>query len=320
MTSEGWAALLDNIEHLNTREVLSVQDSLEAAFRAGKVDADVYIKGMTAFARHPEYDVAVSAGDLLGWMYEDLPKDIRPDLARLVKDMYEARYEAIVGTDSVEGQLLAPTLARNLIVRGVDTALLKTYSDQGAAYLGLSGTPDKTAVKPNMLGNALRAVMIMHPDEAYGPLMAMVKSGSSFEKGAAIGALAQTPDTDMAQGLRAAALSDTETFTGRQATSLISSLLGNEIHREATWEWFKENFDAYVSNRVPDVRIGRVPGYGGYFCGLDRREEVKSFMESKAALIPGYERSLAQTLERIELCAALTKAKGTDVAKALAAR
>jgi len=38
LDSEGWSALLSNINNLNTREVLTVQDSLVAAFRAGEVE------------------------------------------------------------------------------------------------------------------------------------------------------------------------------------------------------------------------------------------------------------------------------------------
>lgn len=37
--------------------------------------------------------------------------------------------------------------------------------------------------------------------------------------------------------------------------------------------------------------------------------EVETFFTSKADIIPGYERSLAQTLESINLCAALSSAK-----------
>ncbi|MGJ8562585.1 MAG: M1 family metallopeptidase [Alphaproteobacteria bacterium] len=315
-----WKSLLGSLDKLNTREVLAVQDSLTAAFRAGQVDASVYLKGIEAFAAHPEYDVAANAGDLLGWMHDDLSASSRADLSRLIQDMFADRYEKVVGKDTVDGNLLAPTLARNLIFKANDAAMLSAYAAQGAAYLGLDGEPDKTAVAPNMLGNALRAVMKTRSKEAYAPLMAMVKGGSSFEKGAAIGGLSATTDQALAAKTREAALSDKDTFTGRQATSLISSMIGNIDHRDATWDWFKANFDAYVSTRIPDVRIGGVPGYGRGFCTLEKRDEVKAFFESKAALIPGSERSLKQTVERIELCAALTEDKGVEMATALSER
>lgn len=320
LDSDGWATLLGNLERLNPREVLSAQDSLTAAYRAGDVESSVYLAGVEAFAAHPEYDVASKAGSLLGWMYDDLPASAEADIARFVQDLYADRYAKVVGTETVEGNLLAPTLARQLIFKAGDADLLIEYASAGAAYLGLDGEPDKSAVAPNMLGNALRAVMQTRADDAYAPLMAMVKGGSSFEKGAAIGGLSATTDAKIAAKLRDQALSNTDIFTGRQAASLIGSMMGNKDHRDETWEWFKTNFDAYVDTRVPDVRIGGVPGYGGSFCSKTRRDEVESFFTGKAALIPGYERSLAQTLERIDLCAALTEGKGEEMTAALVAR
>lgn len=320
LDNEGWAALLNNLDHLNTREVLATQDSLEASFRAGKVDSQIFLQGMAQFASHPEYDVASSAGGLLGWMWDNLPKSSRSDQARLINDLYADRYTRIVGTDTVEGNLLTPSLARLLMFNAGDSALKEDYAARGVDYLGLNGEPNKQAIAPNLLSSALRAAAITQPLDVFDPLMNMVKNGSSFEKGAAIGALAQVTNPALAERLRMAALNDTEIFTGRQATSLILTMLGNDMHREATWDWFKENFDTFVSSRVPDVRIGGVPGYGSNFCSLERRNEVKAFMESKADLIPGYERSLRQTLERIELCTALTNAKSEEMVEALASR
>jgi len=63
-----------------------------------------------------------------------------------------------------------------------------------------------------------------------------------------------------------------------------------------------------------------MPGFGGRFCSSEGRDEVESFFTSQADIIPGYERSLLQTVERIELCAALKKAKAEELAAALKAR
>jgi alanyl aminopeptidase len=83
---------------------------------------------------------------------------------------------------------------------------------------------------------------------------------------------------------------------------------------------FKKNFATFVDLKVPEVRLGRMPGFGGRFCSLEGRDEVKAFFESQAAIIPGYERSLAQTIERIELCAALEDTKSEELTAALKAR
>ncbi len=317
MASHEWATLLAHLEKLNTREVLTVQDSLLAAYRAGKVKSTVYLKGIEAFAKHPEYEVASNAGALLGFMAE---LDTDEDLARLVQDMYGARYAANVGKDTVEGSLLVPTLAANLITHGNDKALAKDFGLRGALYLGLNGKTSKSVVETNLLRLALGEAMKTQGSKAFDPLLSLIKRGSPFEKGAALSALTSTTDINIAANLRGMALAEESPFTGRQSNTIISGLLRSDTHEEATWEWLKENFEVFVTRKVPDVRLGGMPSFANGFCSTARRDEIEIFFKSHANIIPGYERSLAQTLEAIELCSALKSAKAEELKKALKAR
>ena len=319
MNSEAWAGLIESLDELNAREVLTVQDSLVAAFRAGEVDADVFLDGMSAFAAHPEYDVASASTRLLGFMRSELP-DSQSDLARHVRTTYKDRYKRIVGTDTVEGDLLAPTLANLLTVAGNDKEVGKLMVKRGRQYLGLDGEVDKSKLATNMLGLSLRETMRKVGKPAYEPLLELAANGSSLEKGAASAALAATQDDDVYQKILAdVVLSEDSPLTGRQAGTVLNGLLGSSRFGEQTWDWFKANLQDYVK-KVPDVRKGGLPGAGGNFCSLERRDEVRSFVEENAALMPGYERSLLQTLESIELCAALKDAKADELAAALKAR
>ena len=319
MDTEGWAALITNLDKLNTREALVAQDSLVAAFRAGEVEANVFLDGMSAFAAHPEYDVASGSTRLLSFMRSELP-DSRTDLARHVNKTYKARYDRIVGTDTVEGDLLAPTLANLLVRTGQDETLTDQMGELGSQYLGLNGEADKTALAPNMLGLALRETMRTAGQPAYQPLLDMAANGSSLEKGAAAAALASTEDQAVYERLLAdVVLSDDSPLTGRQAGTVLNGLLSSRAFGDQTWDWFKANLPAYVT-KVPDVRKGGLPGAGRNFCSLERRDELRTFVEANAELMPGYERSLLQTLESIELCAALKDAKADELATALKMR
>ncbi len=319
MDSAAWSDLVNNLDQLNTREALTVQDSLLASFRAGEVDASVFLDGMSAFAKHPEYDVASGSTRLLGFMYAELPES-RDALANYVRDNYADRYKRIVGTDTVEGNLLAPTLASLLTGVGGDENLEADFAAKGAKYLSLDGEADKSAVAPNMLGRALREVMEARGAEAYESLLTLAESGSSLEKGSAAGALSATKDEAVYRIILSdVVLSETSPLTGRQAGTVLNGLLGSETFGDQTWDWFKANLPTYVK-KVPDVRKGGLPGAGRNFCSLERRDEVRDFVEANAELMPGYERSLLQTLESIELCAALKEAKAEDLAAALKAR
>ena len=101
--------------------------------------------------------------------------------------MYKSRFDQIRGTDTVEGNLLAPTLAAHLVFRGDDQELISELAEQGAAYLGLDGEPDKTAIASNMLPLALDMAMIRRGMETVEPLLELVKSGTCPGKICSIG-------------------------------------------------------------------------------------------------------------------------------------
>ena len=319
MDSAAWASLVENLDQLNTREALTAQDSLVAAFRAGEVEADVFLDGMRAFAAHPEYDVASGSTRLLGFMQDEL-SDSQSDLARHIQKTYKARYERVVGTDTVEGNLLAPTLASLLVGTGQDQEIKDLMVEQGRQYLGLDGDANKTKLAPNMLGLALRETMRSGGVDAYKPILELAANGSSLEKGSAAAALAATEDDGVYETVLAdIVLSEDSPLTGRQSGTVLNGLLASDKYGEQTWDWFKANLPIYVV-KVPDVRKGGLPAAGRNFCSLDRRDEVREFVEANKALMPGYERNLLQTLESIELCAALKEAKAADLAAALKKR
>ncbi|MGJ8561229.1 MAG: M1 family metallopeptidase [Litorimonas sp.] len=314
----GWTALMANLDNLTTKEVLSAQDSLVAGFRAGEVDAVTFLSGMKAFADHPDYDVASGSTELLSFIYDEFP-DARDGLAAHIRATYGNRYRAIRGQDTVEGNLLSPLLGALLANAGQDQEAKNYLIKQGSVYLGLDGdTAERRARVPsNLLSNAFRETMRARPDAAYDPLLALATSGSPLEKGAALGALTATPDRDQAERLLALAIADGSPLTGRQSGTIINGLLGNEAHAGMAWEWYKTKFDDYMVRKVPDVRRGRAPSAANRFCSTEKRDEARAFFTSKAAVIPGYERSLAQAIERIELCAALKDTQGPTLVAAL---
>jgi len=157
-------------------------------------------------------------------------------------------------------------------------------------------------------------------DKAFDPLIDLIKRGSPFEKGAALSALASTTDAAIAAKLRDMAIAEESPFTGRQSNRLVTGLLSSKLHRNDTWDWFKNNFSTFVKLKVPDVRLGGMPGFAGGFCSLQRRNEVETFFNQHAGIIPGYERSLKQTLERIQLCIALKKEKEDELKASLSER
>ena len=322
LDQNGWAHVLVHLDELNAREQLSTLDSLAAGFQAGEMSVKTWLDGVAGFARLPAYDVASKAGDSLGGLRSRiLPKSARPNLAKFVHELYADRYARIKDDDSREARLLAPTLAARLVEIGDDAALRDEFAEQGAKYLDLIMGESVPDVRPEMRGLALSEAFGKYKGKALPPLLKLVKSGTPAEKGAAVGALVNTSgDKALTAKLLAASLHDKETFTGRQAMRLVYGLVGNPDTQEQAWNWLKENFDAFVKANVADARLGGVPSVARGFCSKAKAREVEAFFIGKAALIPGSGRSLKQTLEAINLCAAFKQAKAQEIEDALAAR
>jgi len=85
---------------------------------------------------------------------------------------------------------------------------------------------------------------------------------------------------------------------------------------ELTYAWIRENDEAVI-NMIPETfRASTVPSLGGAFCSTERADDWQAFVLSHADELPGYERSLAQTIESIRLCSALRQAKANELVAA----
>jgi len=110
----------------------------------------------------------------------------------------------------------------------------------------------------------------------------------------------------------------TDEFQGQEALFMYYSAIGNddEAVEAMGWERFRRDFEKLLE-RVPEIRKPQMAGVAGSFCEDAKTDEAEAFIKSKADLIPGYERPLAQAVEGARLCAALVEAKRDELAAAL---
>ena len=94
------------------------------------------------------------------------------------------------------------------------------------------------------------------------------------------------------------------------------SALGNTAARAAVWDKFKADFDTVIAT-TPEIRKPQTAGLVANFCTTADIDDAIAFVESKADLIPGFERRLAQASESARLCAAFRAEKGNELAAAL---
>jgi len=105
-------------------------------------------------------------------------------------------------------------------------------------------------------------------------------------------------------------------FKGSDAVGMVFRQMVRVATTELTYAWIVDN-DETVIEMVPEhFRSNIVPAFGGAFCSEDRADEWQNFIQSQAEKMPGYERTLAQTVESIQLCAAIKSAKADELVAA----
>ncbi len=319
LNEAGWQSLIAGIAALSPAEALVLADSLDAAFRAGVVSADLYVSGLIALAGHSAWDVVnVAAEHLEGItrIIDEAPlRSIEPVLGNIVAPRYAELENA---TDS-GSQLLRQSLQRFLIVVARDQSMRQPLAEQAAAVLGLKGDPDPSAA-PASEWETIFTVGVQDLGEPFFDLllkMAIESADPQFRQSAA-GALARVEDPALVRKLQTAVLADH--FKGTEMVGVVFRQIGRPATTELTYAWLQQNDDAIIGMFPETFRSSIVPALGGGFCTAVRGDEWRAFVVSHAAKVPGYERPLEQTIESIQLCAALKKTSAADLVAAFVGR
>jgi alanyl aminopeptidase len=118
-------------------------------------------------------------------------------------------------------------------------------------------------------------------------------------RGRTLGAIGSTRDPLKAAQIRELLLSPE--LRDNEIYIILFPQVSMEETRDATWLWFQQNIDQVLA-RVPENRWGRMTAVGNAFCSLEKQAEIADFFEARIEELTGGPRSLAQTLERIDLC------------------
>lgn len=312
----GWAKLIANASALPASEALALRDSATAALRAGGMGGSQWFDLTEKLAAHSAWDVVSTAANSVAGLQGGALAWNDPALAAYMRHVFGPRYRAITG-NSRSDKLLRTALKRRLALTGKDPAIRAPLVASANKFLGLDGAGDAEALAPADMGMAFAAAVQDEGESVVDALRTLLeKERNPAVRGNAIRALGATRDPAIAADLREWALGDV--LSGREATGLIGALMGGPLADEG-WVWFTAHFDDVLA-RTPDVRKSALPGFGRGFCDSGKAQQVETFFTAQADKIPGFERSLAQTLEGISLCAAFKEAKGDELKAALANR
>jgi alanyl aminopeptidase len=314
-----WQGLIGGIPTLPAAEALVLADSLDGAFRAGKVSAETYVAGMQALLDHDSWDVAAKAVDSLEAVSEILQEEAMETARAAFIRMARDRYARAMTESGDAAELLRSTLNRFLMVVAEDESLRAPVAERAAKSIGLDGEADRSAVPASERETAWTIGVQDLGQPFFDQLLAFARaSRDPADRGGAIGALARTEDSAQSATLLALVLSNE--LKGTERFRVVSRQLAQSATRDATYAWLMENFDELLPQVPESFRAQAVPRLGSYHCSEEKARQWEAFIRSKADLLPGYERNLAQATESIRLCAALREAKAEELVAALAKR
>lgn len=315
MPYEMWQDLGRNFGALNAAEKLSTLDSVGAEFAAGRIDVQTVWRFIDEAVKDDERRVVQAAIREAG-KFERLLADDEAALAGYrasVLDVFRYRYTALDqhGGDDPELEIMKSSLERFLTRVGQDETLRQDLARAAASFIGLEGAVSDREITTDEYLTAMAIGL-----QVYGEpfLDRLLEARSEFDdpvfEQAAAYAIGQNKDPSLLDRILGLAL--TGDLGSRETRTIVRGQMRQVETRDATWAWVQENFPTYLEV-IPRQRKRSSPALADAMCSLSAREDLNALFEQYGELAEGHERALAQTIERIELCAALDAAKGEEV-------
>ena len=317
----GWDRLLAAAEQLSGREAMAVADNLWADFAAGGIDFDRVIAGTRALAGNSERLAAIKLGYRLKSLSDTLlTAEERRGYRALMGSIYGPRLAAL-GSDLTPGTYAGDPAPRSqLRVSLVDLVALEARDPalrarlDAAAKAYLDG--DGQALDPAFRGIALQ-VAAQDSDVAFLNRLkdALQQSADplfKFDASIAIGSVDSAPLADAAL-----AIATSHAIESTFATRIVYVASGHPGSRETTTTYVQNHLARVLELFPPAWWPSIVRMFAGY-CDADAAARVEAFFTPRLKELGGGELQLAKTEEQIRVCAALKRAKGSEIAAAFA--
>ena len=310
-----WQNLGRNFSRLNAGEKLAVLDSIGAEFAAGRTQVDTVWRFIDEAVRDEERRV-VQAAIRQATRFAPLVADDEEALAgyrAAILDVFRYRYTELAeqNVDHPEIEIMRSSLERFLIRTGQDTEIRTSLADAAAVFIGLDGVTSERTLTTDEYLTAM-AIGFQAYGEPFLDQMLLARGELDdpvFEQAVAY-AIGENQDPALLDRILDLALNG-ELGT-RETMTIVNGQMKQDATRAATWTWLQANFPAFLEV-IPRQRKRASPGLASELCSEADKQDLIQLFETHGALVEGYERSLIQTVERVELCAALDAAKGDEV-------
>ncbi len=312
----GWDALIAAFDTLHPAEALATVRSAYAAFEAGTIDTTRLLAILETTSRSPHWDVAGAAKQPLRNLKNFyIPRSNREAILAETRRLFRPALDRLDLSDPIlsgrdldsDQALLRNDLIWFMAIDSEDPDLRARLTQLAKTYIGYEtgGTIDETAVDPDLVRAALFAAAGSGDQALVDALIELFRTTDDRRLRDNL-LRAITNNTDRASVAKVHALILDPEIPGYMASELLRGLARRVDNRDANFAFMQANYDALL-DRFPVSHHAWMPWRASAFCDTESRMEVEAFFADKVAGNAGGERSLANVLEAIGICAAIAE-------------
>jgi len=296
---------------LSIAERVGLIRDLNALGQAGAVPMADALALVPRFAGSPERDIVAATLRPAADVREHLvPDALLPQYARFVSNTYGERARSL-GFIAKPGENDETRLLRNLLVPFVAREGDEPALRAEAKRLALAWLEDRKAVPADLAGDVLEVAGHFGDADLFERFLSAARTAKlRRDRIRLFNAMGEFRDPALVR--KALDLYLTDEFDPREADTAVYTAAHAGNRPEIVWEFFKQHYEAMLA-KAPREIVGTAPSIGGGFCDPAHRKDLADFFQGRVEKLPGGPRTLAQTLESMDLCIALREAQEPSV-------
>jgi alanyl aminopeptidase len=302
--------LADRGSHLSVAERVGVLGDVDSLAGQGEISAQVALALVPEFSKDPDWHVVQAAANIAALLKgESVPANLRGKGARFIRQEFGEKALALGWTaksgDSDDTRLLRQKLVPFVASTGEEKELI----DQ-AEMLARDWLEARHGIAPEMLEPVLRVAAEFGNRDLFNSFRtAAIQERNHHVREVLLEALGSFRSPELARAALDLLLS--KDFDLRESFApLLFGPLSYADTRDVPFEFVKQHLDTLLKRlprEVGEDYAAMFPSVGGSFCDAKHRSELDSFFSDRVKDYNGGPRTLAQTLEGIDLCIAARK-------------
>ncbi len=308
--------LIDRGSHLSVAERVGVLGDVDSLASEGEVSAQTALALVPEFSHDPDWQVVQSAANIAALLRgESVPANLREKGASFIRKEFGEKAIALGWTakpdDSEDTRLLRQKLVPFVASAGEEKELIEQ-----AGMLARGWLQTGHGIDPEMLEPVLRIAAEFGNRELFDSLRAAaIRERHHHVREVLLEALGSFRTPELARASLDLLLS--KDFDPRESFyPLLFGPLSYVDTRDVPFEFVKQNLDALLKRlprEVGEDYAAVLPSVGGSFCDAKHRDELDAFFADRVKDYNGGPRTLAQTLESIDLCIAARKSLAPEL-------